>query len=135
MKRWQVFLLVGMITTVFQVWSWFLGALLAALSLAKTADTGLKKMGAPDWLRRVGTGGYGVYSVYQDNEAKRAADEAERAQADAGKFNMPYRRSEHMPDRSGGYSPMARYSPGNRQASSGVDPQLMAYLRSFTQPR
>ncbi len=119
----------------FQMWSWFLGALLSLFSAAKAADSGMKKLGAPDWLRQVLGGGHGAYSVRQDNEALKAEDEAVRASADAARLNQPYRRSEYMPDQSEGYSPMARYSPRNRQPSSGVDPQLMQYLRQFTQPR
>ena len=73
-------------------------------------------------------------SAPSDDEIADNRRDALAAQLKASK-QQPYRRSQFMPDESQDYSPMARYSPRNRQPSSGIDPQILAHLRRFTQSR
>ena len=123
-------LLVGLMTMGFQAWSWFLGVLMSLLSLAKAADSTMKSAGAPNWLRGVTTGGYGAYTMNEEEKAAAARAEAEEAAREAQRFNAPYQRSEYMPNRDSS-DHMARYAPQNRQPQSGVSPDIMAYLRRY----
>jgi len=103
----------------------FLGALMAVLNLAQVADSAAKKMGAPNWLRVLGTGGFGAYNVKSEMDAEAQAE----AQAETQRPREPYQRSTFMPQQ--GQDPMARYAPQNRQRQSGVSPDIMAYLRRY----
>jgi len=122
-------LLVGLMTMGFQMWSWFLGPLMAAYAVAQAADAALKKADAPDWLRKMGTGVYGTYQVWSENKAEEEAEEQAEEQARLSKL-QPYRRSEFMPGAGDG-GHMARYAPGNRPMQSGVSPNVMDYLRKY----
>lgn len=137
MKRGQVYLLVGLTTMGFQMWSWFLGGLMAVLSLGQLVGGILQKSGAPGWFKHsLGGAGYAaggpagkVADRAIEHAATRPEREAERAAglAERNARLMSYQRSNFMPQGPADY--MARYRPSNRDTRSS--PDFINYLQQF----